>query len=306
MSTEIQKQLTTKDLFSKDSVKTKFQEMLGKKAQGFITSVLQIVSSNSYLTNADPMSVYNAAAIAATLDLPLNNNLGFAYIVPYAQKYQENGQWKSKQVAQFQMGYKGFIQLAQRSGQFKTISASAIYEGQLIEQNPLTGFVFDFSKKTSDTVIGYAGYFSLINGFEKTIFMSVADLTNHGTKFSQTFRKGNGLWKDNFDSMATKTVIKLLLSKYAPLSIEMQRAVITDQAIINDVETEDVTYVDNTTVEPLELTQAEVEHDRQLQMINDCKTLVDIQELALNNPDFDTEMIDARIAEIEKVGGKKK
>lgn len=235
-------QITTKALFAQENVRKKFEEMLGKRAPQFITSVLQIANSNDLLAKADPMSIYNAAATAATLDLPLNNNLGFAYIVPYNQK-QESGEYKT--VAQFQMGYKGFIQLAQRSGQFKTISATPIYEGQIIEENPLTGFIFDFKKKTSDIVIGYAAYFQLINGFEKVLFLTQEQLKAHGVKYSQTFKRGFGLWKDEFDSMATKTVLKLLLSKFAPLSIEMQKAVLTDQSVINNPETVDVTYVDN-------------------------------------------------------------
>lgn len=235
-------QLTTKGLFERDDVKQKFKDMLGKRSTQFITSVLQITAQNNLLAKADPYSIYQSAAVAATLDLPLNQNLGFAYIIPYNAK-QADGSYK--QMAQFQIGYKGFIQLAQRSGQFKTISAAPIYDGQLVEQNPLTGFVFDFTQKKSDSVIGYAAHFSLLNGFEKTLFMSVDDLKKHGAKFSQTFKKGYGLWKDDFDSMAQKTVIKLLLSKFAPLSVDMQRAVITDQSIVNDAETIDVTYVDN-------------------------------------------------------------
>lgn len=246
MEVTTQKIITTKELFSDEKIRAKFQGMLGKKAQGFITSVLQIVASNAMLAKAEPNSIYNAAAVAATLDLPLNNNLGFAYIVPYNQSFQDaEGNWQKKQVAQFQLGYKGFIQLAQRSGQFKTIAATPIYEGQLIEENPLTGFVFDFGAKTSDTVIGYAAYFSLINGFEKTLYMTIEEVKKHGGKYSKTFAIKSGLWNTDFDTMATKTVIKLLLSKFAPLSIEMQRAVITDQAVINNEEATDVTYVDN-------------------------------------------------------------
>lgn len=236
------KPMTIKSLFNKDEVKQKFQELLGKRAPAFITSVLQITTQNDLLAKADPVSIYQCAAVAATLDLPLNPNLGFAYIIPYGQK-QKDGSYK--QVAQFQIGYKGFIQLAQRSGQFKTIAAAPIYEGQLVEQNPLTGFMFDFTQRKSDVVTGYAAHFSLLNGFEKTLYMTVEDLKKHGGRFSQTFKKGYGLWKDDFDSMATKTVIKLLLSKFAPLSVDMQRAVITDQAIVNDADTEDITYVDN-------------------------------------------------------------
>lgn len=227
-----------KQLFNSESVQKKFNELLGKRSTAFITSVLQIITNNDLLSKADPMSVYHAATVAATLDLPINQNLGFAYIVPY------------KGQAQFQMGYKGFIQLALRSGQFHKISMSEIYDGQIKEANPLTGFTFDFSNKTSDKIIGYAAYFRLINGFEATYYMTVDQLKSHGTRFSQTFKKGFGLWKDDFDSMAKKTVIKLLLSKFAPLSVEMQKAVVADQSIINNEDATDVTYIDNTEDKP--------------------------------------------------------
>lgn len=250
---ETKPQLTAKSLFSQDNVKAKFEELLGKRANGFITSVLQTASSNELLKKADPHSIYHAAAVAATLDLPINNNLGFAYIVPY------NDRKSGKCVAQFQMGYKGFIQLAQRSGQFKTISAAPIYKGQLISENPLTGFEFDFSKKESDEIIGYAAYFHLLNGFEKTLYMTKEELHKHGTKFSQTFRKGFGIWKDDFDSMAQKTVIKLLLSKFAPLSIEMQRAVTTDQAVVINSDTEEIEYVDVSTQGTIDAAQIEAD-----------------------------------------------
>lgn len=253
----------TKDFFARTDVKAKFEEMMGKRATQFITSVLQIVNSNELLKNADAASIYNAAATAATLDLPLNNNLGFAYIVPYKTKVKgENGNqdyWVN--VAQFQMGYKGFIQLAQRSGQFKTISSAAIYEGQIVSENPLTGYEFDFKVK-GEKVIGYAAYFKLINGYEATLYMTIEDLHKHGTKFSQTFKKGFGLWKDDFDGMAKKTVLKLLLSKYAPLSVEMQKAVVTDQSIINDENADSVTYVDNYEIQSSEVVSEEVENAR--------------------------------------------
>ncbi len=226
-------QLAVKEFFNREDVTSKFKTLLGNKAAGFIASVLQVTQSNDYLKEADPKTVFNAAATAAILDLPINNNLGFAYIVPY------------KGQAQFQMGYKGFIQLAQRSGQFLTISASPIFEGQILESNPLTGYKFDFSVAPKGNAIGYAAYFKLLNGFEKTIYMTVDELKKHGKSYSQTFKSDRGLWKDNFDAMALKTVIKLLLSKFAPLSIEMTRAVISDQAVVNDFETQEVTYVDN-------------------------------------------------------------
>jgi recombination protein RecT len=293
MSTDIQKSpLTAKALFNQDNIKKKFEEMMGKKAQGFITSVLQIVSSSDLLSKADPMSVYNAAAVAATLDLPLNNNLGFAYIVPYNQSYKdEKGVWQKKQVAQFQMGYKGFVQLAQRSGVFKTISATPIYEGQLIEENPLTGFVFDFTKKKSEKLIGFASYFSLINGFEKTFYMSLEQMNAHGLRFSKTFK--DGLWKTDLVGMGNKTVLKLLLSKFAPLSIEMQKATIMDQAVINDHTTEDITYVDN------EVVEIDKEAERIQFLIADCLTIEDIEALQEANPEIDVTLFDAQKEKIK-------
>lgn len=282
--------LTTKNLFAKDEVRQKFQEMLGKRAPQFITSVLQIVASNALLATADAHSVYHSAAVAATLDLPLNNNLGFAYIVPYNQK-QKDGTWK--QVAQFQMGYRGFIQLAQRSGLYKTLSAAPIYEGQLIEENPLTGFVFDFTKKKSDKIIGYASYFELLNGFHKTLYSTVDQIKAHGLKYSQTYKKGFGLWKDDFDAMALKTVIKANLSKWGPLSVEMQKAVVTDQAIINNDEATDITYVDN------EPDMIDHEADRVVLMINDAKTLDELKALEPHVKDAQLDLYTVRMDELK-------
>lgn len=230
-------QLSVKDLFAQPFVKDKMNELLGKRSSAFMTSVLQIVASNTLLSDATPASIYNAALVAASLNLPLNNNLGFAYIVPYSNK--------GVREAQFQMGYKGFIQLAQRSGQMKKISASRVCEGQIISADPLRGYEFDWSVQ-SDTIVGYVAYFQLTNGFEAELYMTLEELKAHGTRFSQTFKKGFGLWKDDFDSMAKKTVIKLLLSKYAPLSVEMEQAVIADQSVINNADTLDIKYVDNT------------------------------------------------------------
>lgn len=266
MTTAIQNQnkITTKGFFEQSNVKAKFEELLGKKSQGFITSVLQVVASNDLLKKADPVSIFNAAATAATLDLPINNNLGFAYIVPYGGK------------AQFQLGYKGFIQLAQRSGQFNRISATPIYEGQIKSENPLTGYEFDFSVVPVGEPIGYAAYFRLINGFEATLYMKSSEIATHGKKYSKTFQ--NGVWKTDFNAMATKTVIKLLLSRFAPLSIEMQTAIKVDQAVINNDDATDLTYSDHEEIEPNK------EAERLIALINDCTSidsLIDLQPVVM-------------------------
>lgn len=287
-------QLTTKSFFEQDSVKAKFKELLGKRATSFITSVLQIAAQNQLLAKADPVSIYQSAAVAATLDLPLNQNLGFAYIVPYNQSYKDDkGVWQKKQVAQFQMGYKGFIQLAQRSGQFKSIYSSAIYEGQLINANPLDGYEFDFTKK-GEKVIGYAARFKLLNGFEATWYMDIEQLKKHGAKYSKTFDNAKGLWSTDFEGMANKTVIKLLLSKFAPLSVDMQRAVITDQAIINDADTQDVTYIDN---EPVTIDK---EAERVALMINDAATIEDLMAVKEFVPEDLRELYETKFTELSE------
>lgn len=270
-----QEKLSVKSLFNRDDVKQKFQELLGKRSTSFITSVLQIAAQNQLLAKADPVSIYQAAAVAATLDLPLNQNLGFAYIIPYKDK--DKGQ-----VAQFQIGYKGFIQLAQRSGQFKSIYAAPIYKGQITSEDPLNGYAFDFTQK-SDELVGYAAKFKLLNGYEATLYMTIDQLKKHGSQYSQTFKRGFGLWKDNFDAMAQKTVLKLLLSKFAPLSVDMQKAVISDQAVINDADNGDVTYVDH------EIVTVDKEAERVVLMIEDAKS---VEELKAIQPHVKEEQMD--------------
>ncbi|MEG2267389.1 MAG: recombinase RecT [Acinetobacter sp.] len=228
-----------KDFFAKPMVQEKLKELVGKNAPAFATSVLQIVNSNSMLVNADPQTIFSAACMAATLNLPINNNLGFAYIVPFKNN-KEN-----KIEAQFQLGYKGYIQLAQRSGQFSRIAATPVYNGQLISENPLLGYEFDWSVKPSGDQIGYVAFFKLINGFTAELYMSKEEVMKHANKYSQTAKKGYGVWKDQFEAMALKTVLKLLLSKQAPLSIDMQKAQMADQAIIRDVDKDEFDYIDH-------------------------------------------------------------
>ena len=241
MSNQNNQVMATKDFFSKPIVQQKLIELLGKNAQSFATSVLQVVNSNDMLKNADPQTVFSAACMAATLNLPINNNLGFAYIVPFRNNKANRTE------AQFQLGYKGFIQLAQRSGQFKRINACATYSDDT-EQTVYERLTSLLPKKPTGQIIGYIAYFQLLNGYEAHLAMSIEELNAHSQKYSQTAKKGFGVWKDNFDAMAQKTVIKLLLSKQAPLSIDtpLATAVQADQAVIHDVDGEQVfIYEDN-------------------------------------------------------------
>lgn len=226
-------QLAIKKFFAGDAVKRKFEELLQKRSSAFITSVLQVVSNNSLLQKSTPESIYNCACVSATLDLPINNALGFAWIVPYGNQ------------AQFQIGWKGFVQLAKRSGQYLAINATEVYENQFISYNQLTEELqADFSIRGSGAVVGFAAYFKELNGFEKTCFWYTEQVIDHAKRFSKTYNSSNSVWKSDFNAMAKKTVLKNTLSKWGTLSIEMQTAQIVDQSVINDAETLDVDYVD--------------------------------------------------------------
>ena len=234
-----------KGYFENEAVKTNLRAMLGQKAQGFATSVLSVVNNNKLLQNADPSTIYSSAMVAASLDLPINPNLGFAAIVPYGR------------VAQFQIMTKGLLQLAIRSGQYAKITNAIVHKGELVKYDPFKDeYVFDASKKESDEVIGYMAYFCTVGGYEKYFYMTKEEALAHGKRYSKSFN--NGVWKDNVDAMCLKTVLKLLLSKFGILSIdtiEVQRAIRFDQGVakgdfsqmenIDDIDTVEVEYVDN-------------------------------------------------------------
>lgn len=233
-------QVTVKNLLSNINYKKRFEELLGKKAAGFISSIINI-SNTLALKGCDAESIVKAAVMAASLDLPIDPNLGLAYIVPYNDKNRGK-------IAQFQLGYKSFIQLSMRSSQYKTISSSEVYEGEIKKYNRITGdiqFNEDFVIQADSKVVGYIAYFRLLNGFEKYLYMTVEQLQAHGKKYSQSYKsnkdwvRNSSLWTTNFNAMATKTVLKLLLSKFGILSIEMQKALEADQAIIKTDITEE-------------------------------------------------------------------
>ena len=215
--------------------------VLAEKKASFVNNITALVSNNAALQVCRPDTLMFASLKATALDLPLDQNLGFAYVLPY--KDNKTGVTS----AQFQMGYKGFVQLALRTGQFKTLNATDVREGELVGKDFVTGELTfkEAENRESLPFIGYVGYFKLLNGFEKYLYMTMAEMKAHALRYSQTFKKGYGLWADDnmFDSMAKKTVIKLLISKYAPLSVEMRDAIKADQAVMQKPEEYD--YVDN-------------------------------------------------------------
>jgi recombination protein RecT len=229
------RKITIKDYMAAPQVQKRINEMLGKRASQFTTSVLSLTGNDELLSQADPQSLFNACLTAASMDLQINKNLGYAHIIGYRNNK------KGIVEAQFQMGWKGFIQLAQRTGQYERIAATEVYEGQLIAQDPLDGNTYDWTKKTSEKVIGYVSRFTLTTGFKSELYMPKDEVDAHAKKYSQSYKMNYGPWKDNFDAMALKTVLKLNLNKYGPMSTELTRAIVADQAVIRDDRTD---YID--------------------------------------------------------------
>lgn len=240
-----------KSAISSDKVKKKFAEVLGKKAPQFLASVTNTVIGSAQLQKCDATSIMGAAFVAATYDLPIDSNLGFAAIVPYnnSKWNPQTRQYDKHMEAQFQIMYKGFIQLAIRSGYYKRMNYAVVYEDELKSYNPITGeieFVEDFSQCTlraqgvEETVAGYYARFELTTGYVQELFMSRQAVDNHARKYSQAYRydikegKKSSKWSTDFQSMALKTVIKLLLSKWGILSVDMQRAIQDDQKVYDE------------------------------------------------------------------------
>lgn len=254
------------------------KSVLKEKSASFMNNMVALVANNRDLQPCKPASIMYVGLKATALGLPLDQNLGFAYAIPY--KDNKAGET----VAQFQMGYKGFIQLALRTGQFSTINATDIREGEISSINRLTGEITftDVPDRAGRKIVGYAAFFRLTNGFRKTLYMSVEEITEHAKRYSQTFKseytRKSSKWTSDFDAMATKTVIKLLLSKYAPLSVEMQElreAITADQASFND--NGEIDYIDGVGVEEISAEAVqEVVHEQKDEMKEkDTKAVVE-------------------------------
>lgn len=198
-----------KNLLNSEDIKRRFTEVLKDKAPQYMSSIINLINSDNNLMECEPMTVIASCMVAATLDLPIDKNLGYAWIIPYKKK------------ATFQLGYKGYIQLALRTAQYKSINVIRVHEGELKSWNLLTEeLVIDFNNKQSDAVIGYAGYFELLNGFRKCVYWSREKIEEHKKKYS----KSDFGWNNDYNAMAEKTLIRNMLSKWGILSIEMQKA----------------------------------------------------------------------------------
>lgn len=219
------------------------QGVLGERKGEFINNITALVANNRQLQECEPTTLMFAALKATALHLPLDPNLAQAHVIPYRNN-------KTRTVeAQFQMGWRGFVQLAIRSGQFQTINVTDIREGEMQGYDLISGEmqVKAMPEREKLPVVGYLAFFRLTNGFAKSLYMTAEEIEQHATRYSQSYRgkyKDSSLWATDKDAMAKKTVLKLLLNRFAPISVDMQRAVQADQAVLHGDGKLD--YVDNT------------------------------------------------------------
>jgi recombination protein RecT len=305
MTSDIQVKQDIKVLLDSDALKRSLEKSFATEGKrvAFRTSVLSLVNTNPKIAECEPLSVINACLQASTLDLPVNQNLGFAYVIPYKQKDGTSS-------AQFQLGYKGFRQLAIRSGQFKRINVSDVREGELRSINRLTGEIdfqweIDNDKRNELKNVGFVAYFILKSGLEDTLYMTEDELFNHGKKYSQTFKsdkdwiRKSSKWETDFEAMAKKTVLKLLLSRSAPLSVEMQQAIEYDQAVVTPNGSAE--YPDNTP-ETLGEMQVRKEQDRIREWIEKSDTIEKLDQVMLFDQSVITDelntLYEAKLAEL--------
>lgn len=263
MTTEVTKTLTptqvgvmnfTKSINS-SYVQNQLKQVLGKNAGTFATSLVEVFTNDAQLQKCDQKKVIQEAIKAATLKLPLNKQLGYAYILVFNN--WDKATRKSVPTPQIVLGYRGYIQLAMRTGQYKNINADVVYEGEMIGRDKLSGAIDLSGEKVSEKVVGYFAHFETVNGFSKTLFMSLGEMAGYALKFSPSFKRNaeknplptvdalcdmandqavNGPqqskigWEGDFNSMAIKTVLRRLLSKYGYLSIEMMSALAEDES----------------------------------------------------------------------------
>lgn len=262
------------------SIQEQFKNALGEHKDTFVASLIDLYTGDKSLQTCKPSAIIIEALRAATLRLPLNKALGFAYIVVYNNSVKVTNEqtgreeWIKVPTPTFIPGYKGYIQLAMRTGQYRTINADVVYEGEVRKVNKLTGEIAFDGEKTSDKIIGYFCYFELLNGFSKTLYVTVEDMAAYVKLYSPSVKKettvaqliakaNDGIigkkvgWEGNFNDMALKTVIRRLLSKYGYLSVEMQNAMahdVEDEAMSNRNDT-----LDNAAAQTVDLSATEYE-----------------------------------------------
>lgn len=203
-------------IVSAEGAKNLLENSLKENAGAFVSSIIDLYGTDTYLQNCDPAKVFQEALKAVSLKLPINKQLGFAYIIPRRSK----GVWTPV----FQLGYKGYIQLCMRTGVYKHINAGPVYQGELKGVDKLTGEVDLSGEPESDEVIGYFAYLETLNGFRKCLYWSKERLIAHAKRYSDSYKSGSAIWKDHFEEMAQKTVLRYLLSHWGIMSVELEKA----------------------------------------------------------------------------------
>lgn len=229
-----------KGYLDRDDIRERFFDVMSKQqALQYISTIINEYSNNQSLLKCTPKSVIGASLVSASLDLPINSNLGFAYLVPY--KNHKKGTYE----AQFQMGYKGYVQLALRTGRYEKINVTEVYDNQLTSFNRLTEELdADFSKAGEGEVVGYAGYLKLVTGFEKVVYWTKDEVEKHAKRYSQAYKsKYKSPWDDDYKSMALKTVLKDMIKKWGIMTTEMDIAQTQDQKVFGDIG--ESNYLDN-------------------------------------------------------------
>ena len=243
-------------VLDKEGMRKRFDELLGARTPQFLSSIVSLVNADKNLQQAmieAPMTVVQSALKAATFDLPIEPSLGYAYIVPFNNSYKDEDGWHKRMEANFIIGYKGLVQLCLRTGAYSRVpDAVDVRQGELISYDRLTGdcefrWEEDEDKREQLPIIGYAGYFRLKNGAEKTIYMTVKQIEAHERKNRKGRDMGKG-WRDDFDAMARKTVIRKLASKYGLMSVQYQTGDESTVKLANEVMTGDFPEQPDTTI----------------------------------------------------------
>ena len=253
-----------------DMYKNLINQTLGDKdrATRFIASISSAVATNQALQECDAGTILSGALLGESLNLSPSPQLGQYYLVPF------NDSKKGYKVAQFQLGYKGYIQLAIRSGQYKKLNVLAIKKGELIKYDPLNeeievNLIEDEEERENAETIGYYAMFEYTNGFRKSLYWSKSKMEKHALKYSSGYKakKGYTYWEKDFDGMAYKTMLRQLISKWGIMSIDMQQAVEKDMATINTdgtyeyVDNEDEQIIQQEETEPIEIQNEKIEKE---------------------------------------------
>ncbi len=277
---KINKDLLKKNL-NADSVLQQFRNVLKENAGAFVASIIEIYNTDTKLQMCTPNSVITEALKAASMKLPISKALGFSYLLPFEKPVKikdEEGrdQWSKVVIPTFIVGYKGYIQLAMRTGQYRLINADYVFEGELKKRNKLTGEIAFDGEKVSDKVVGYFAHFELLNGFTKTQYMTTEEMATYAKRYSPTLKNnknftvakleamaqeaGQGVgWTGNFGAMALKTVIRQLLMKYGYLSIEMENA-ISNEVAAEEAQSRDAIIAEGANTEVVNIEDVEYEN----------------------------------------------